>query len=193
MQVEGVDEALVESDELQSKFDFVGDVGNALAEAHTYGLLHPQHALEDISIARSHRRYASLLGQVRPRVRVLHRRQGASFPSEGTVLGQKTTEGRAARATIEPDGNLLVGGRVAGREEPEKQFAGLVRRGRDGQQASIGLSNIEVDIRNSRAIDNKFCIPVSTLRLLMSEVTTYSRSRCLGTVRRASEDAGSGK
>lgn len=55
-----------------------------------------------------------------------------------------------------PDHKLIITciGIAAG-EEPEEQFPALSRRFRDWQQTSIRLADIEVDIWNSRAIDNK--------------------------------------
>lgn len=43
MGIESVDERLVEPNELKTKLNLVGDVGNTLGEANTDGLLDPQH------------------------------------------------------------------------------------------------------------------------------------------------------
>lgn len=57
--------------------------------------------------------------------------------------------------TIEPNDDLLGGIGVLRGEEPEVQLARLVRLVRNGEQASVRLSNIEVDLRDGRAIDRK--------------------------------------
>ena len=102
--LESVDEALVETDELQSEFDLVGNIWNSLRVADTDWLLHPEHVRE-----------------VDPCVWILYRCLGASFPGEGTILGQKTAEGTAAWSAIEPN-DYLIRRSICGREEPREQL-----------------------------------------------------------------------
>lgn len=115
MEVEGVDELLVETDEFETKLDFVGDVGHALRETDTDRLLNPKHVCE-----------------IDPSVWILDRLKSSGFPSEWAVLCQETTEGTAARAAVEPDSNLLCGVGVGRREEPEEELAGFVGSTTDG-------------------------------------------------------------
>lgn len=115
MEVEGIDELLVETDEFETKLDFVGDVGYTLREANTDGLLNPKHVCE-----------------IDPCVWIANGLKSSGFPSEWAILCQKTTKGTATRATVEPDSNLLCGVGVGRREEPEEEFAAFVGSTTDG-------------------------------------------------------------
>ena len=44
---------------------------------------------------------------------------------------------------------------VGGGEEPEEKLAGLIGVARDGEKASIALTDIEVDLWNGRAVDDE--------------------------------------
>lgn len=92
VKVKSVDKLLVETDELKTQLDFVGDVGCTLGETHTNGLFNPKH-----------------VGKVRPGVWVLDRLKGSGLPGERAVLCQETTERTATGATVEPDSNLICG------------------------------------------------------------------------------------
>jgi len=85
LDTEGLNELLVEANELLSKLNFVGDVWCTLSEADADRLLDPHH-----------------VGEIDPCVRVLNRSEGASFPGEWTILGKQTAQGTAARAAVEP-------------------------------------------------------------------------------------------
>ena len=51
--------------------------------------------------------------------------------------------------------NLIAGLGILRGEEPEEQAA--VAGGRVGKETGVGLANVEIDLRNARAIDQKFC------------------------------------
>ena len=85
LDTEGLDELLVEANELLAKLHLVRDIGCTLSEANADGLLDPHH-----------------VGEVDPCVRVLDRSESASFPGEWTVLGEQTAQGTATRAAIKP-------------------------------------------------------------------------------------------
>lgn len=85
LDTEGLDELLVEANELLAELDLVRDIGCTLSEANADGLLDPHH-----------------VGEVDPCVRVLNGSERASFPSEWTVLSEQTAQGTATRAAIEP-------------------------------------------------------------------------------------------
>ena len=138
LNAECLNKLLVETDKLLAELVLVGDVGCSLGETHANGLLNPHH-----------------VGEVDPGVRVLDRSKSASLPGEGTVLGQQTTEGTATRASIEPDGDLLLRVGVGGGEEPEEKLAGLIGVARDGEKASIALTDIEVDIWDGGTVDDE--------------------------------------
>lgn len=161
VEVEGVNKLLVETDEFETELDFVGDVRYTLREANTDGLFNPKHVC-----------------QIDPGVGILDRLKSSSFPSEGAVLCQKTTEGTAAGATIEPNSDLICGVGVGRREEPEEELASLVGCTTDGQKTGVRLANIEVDIGESRAIDPKFCDAISRCSRIVVKGETHSRSRC---------------
>ena len=138
LNAECLNKLLVETDKLLAELVLVGDVGCSLGETHANGLLNPHH-----------------VGEVDPGVRVLDRSKSASLPGEGTVLGQQSTEGTATRASIEPDGDLLLRVGVGGGEEPEEKLASLIGVARDGKKTSIALTDIEVDIWDGGTIDDE--------------------------------------
>lgn len=92
---ERFDEVLPKAGELLGKFNLVSDSWRSLRVAYTNWLLDP----DDIC-------------QVGPGVRVRHRTQSPRLPEEGTILGEKTGEGAAAGASVEPDQNLVFCGRI---------------------------------------------------------------------------------
>ena len=85
MDLECIHETLVKARKLVTQLHLVRDIRHTLRVADTHGLLHPKH-----------------IGEIGPCVRILHRRLRAIFPCEGTVFGQETAKGAAARTTVEP-------------------------------------------------------------------------------------------
>lgn len=59
---------------------------------------------------------------------------------------------------IEPDRNLIGCIHVFRRPEPEEELVLVAGVGVDGQCACVRLACIEVDVRNSRAIDSELCL-----------------------------------
>jgi len=62
-----------------------------------------------------------------------------------------------------PYHDLLWSLREGRREEPEEELAGLIWTVRDGQQASIGLANVERYFRDTGAIDRESCFMLASL------------------------------
>jgi len=71
---------------------------------------------------------------------------------------QKSFQRTAPRPTIEPDQDFVASKLVLGWEKPEIKLRLLFWFVGDWQETSVGLSNVEVDVRNrsSRAIDDEF-------------------------------------
>lgn len=85
LELEIVHPVLIESHELLCKFHLIDDVRSPLSKSDTDRLLNPEHVC-----------------QIHPRIRVWGGCKCAGLPCEGTILGNETAEGAAARATIEP-------------------------------------------------------------------------------------------
>lgn len=155
--LKSIDEALVESNEFETKLNLVGNVRNTLREPNSDRLLDPEH-----------------VSQVDPCVWVLCGRQSAGFPGKRAVFSQQTAEGAASRSAIQPDDDFvcrsICGGEEPGksgsdkcyitprRDEniPEEKLSGLIWGVGDREQTSVGFADIEVDFWDSRAIDNEF-------------------------------------
>jgi hypothetical protein len=151
LDTEGLNELLVEANELLAKLDLVDNIGCALSETNADRLLNPHH-----------------VGKVDPSVGVLHGSKSASLPCERTVLSEQATERAAARTAIEPNGDLLLRIRVGGREEPEEELARLIGVARDRQKTSVALSNVERNVGESGAVHDELLgaiveVVVSTL------------------------------
>ncbi|KAB8737527.1 hypothetical protein FH972_026486 [Carpinus fangiana] len=127
VQTEGVDEALEEAKEGLCDLLLVGLGGLALREASTDRLLDPDH-----------------VGQIDPCVGVLDGTKGTILPDDGAILLEETLERTAARSAVQPDGNLILGQRVRGREEPEIEGSRLASIVRHGHQSSIAFSDIKI-------------------------------------------------
>jgi hypothetical protein len=106
-----------------------------LSEPNSNRLFHPHHVRE-----------------IDPGVGVLDRSKSAGLPGERAIFGKQTTQGAATRTTIEPDGDLLLGIRIGGREEPEEKFASLVGISRDWEKAGIALTDVEGDVWDASAV-----------------------------------------
>ena len=83
MDLESIDEALVESNEFETKLNLIGNIRDALRESYSDRLLDPEHVC-----------------QVDPCVGVLHGRESAGFPGKRAILSQQTAEGTASRSAI---------------------------------------------------------------------------------------------
>ena len=119
------------------------------------------------------------VGQIDPGIGVLDWGKSAILPDKGTILLEETLERAAAGATVQPDGDLVARQWIVRGEEPEVQFARLVRSRGDGQKAGIGFTNIEVDVRDRRAIDGEF---LRTALVCVSLQINHRSSITLGVV-----------
>ena len=84
------------------------------------------------------------VGQVDPRVRVLHGRISAWQPKEATSLLEEAFHGTAARSAIHPDGDFVNGLSNGRLEDIEKRPRLIVHI--DGHEARVHLADIEGDV-----------------------------------------------
>jgi hypothetical protein len=85
----------------------------------------------------------------------------------------------AAGPPVQPDDDFVGRIRVGRGKEPKEEF-GCILRARDGQKASIGFADIEIDIRDRTAVDRVFCDLLDTPPQPRVWSSTYSSCCCSG-------------
>jgi len=76
-------------------------------------------------------------------------------PFRAMLTLEKSFQGTAPRPSVQPDEDFVGRIRVCRGEEPEEEFRGIFGT-RDGQKASIGFADVEIDVGDGTAVDSIF-------------------------------------